>query len=176
MLSRVESEHREITGRQIVAWAGAAVAIASALALAGAWAFELAGYTPCPLCLEQRIAYYVAVPLGFIASLAASRLPRLSAVLAAALLAAFVYNAGLGVYHAGAEWKFWPGPDTCGVTGELAPSTGGSLSARLKANKPVRCDEAALRIAGISLAGYSAVFSAAFAGLLGFALVRSRRT
>ena len=26
---------------------------------------------------------------------------------------AFLINAGLGIYHAGVEWKWWPGPTTC---------------------------------------------------------------
>ena len=31
----------------------------------------------------------------------------------ATLTAIMLYNAGLGVYHAGIEWKFWPGPADC---------------------------------------------------------------
>ena len=30
----------------------------SVLTIAGAWAFELAGYAPCPLCLQQRWPWY----------------------------------------------------------------------------------------------------------------------
>jgi disulfide bond formation protein DsbB len=36
----------------------------------------------------------------------------------------------------------------------------------------VRCDEAALRILGVSLAGYNAVISAALAVFLGWAVAR----
>ena len=40
--------------------------IAAAIAtLAGAWFFELVlDIRPCPLCLEQRYAYYLAIPLA----------------------------------------------------------------------------------------------------------------
>src|SRR5579871_4879409 len=96
-----------------VANAGLAIAAVSFMALAGAWIIEFMGYAPCPLCLEQRLPYYAAVPAGLIAAFTAGRRPRFAAAVLAAICAAFLYNAGLGVYHAGAEWHFWPGPETC---------------------------------------------------------------
>ncbi len=53
-----------------------------------------------------------------------------------------------------------------------------SLSQKLMHNTAaaVRCDEAALRIFGISLAGYLVFLSLALAGLGGAALYRARRT
>src|ERR1700724_312112 len=51
----------------------AIVAIA-ALTLAGAWFFQLVlDIRPCPLCLEQRYAYYLAVPLGALVAFAAMK-------------------------------------------------------------------------------------------------------
>ena len=42
-----------------------AIAFIAAATLAGAWFFQLVlDIRPCPLCLEQRYAYYLAVPLG----------------------------------------------------------------------------------------------------------------
>ena len=36
--------------------------------LAGAWYFQLVvGLPPCPLCLEERIAYHVVIPLALAA-------------------------------------------------------------------------------------------------------------
>src|SRR6478672_6746364 len=81
--------------------------------LAGAWAFQYFGYPPCSLCLEERIAYYAAVPGGLLAAFLAGRSPRMAALIVAALALGFLYNAGLSIYHAGAEWHFRPGPDTC---------------------------------------------------------------
>src|SRR3974377_1467681 len=87
-----------------------AVAAVSFAALAGAWIIQFLGYKPCALCLEQRIAYYAAAPGGLVAAYLTHKAPKLAAALLAALVAALLYNAGLGVYHAGAEWHFWPGP------------------------------------------------------------------
>src|SRR5947209_1440659 len=54
--------------------AALAVALIAAVTLAGAWFFQLVlGIVPCPLCLEQRYAYYLAVPLGLLVALVAAR-------------------------------------------------------------------------------------------------------
>ena len=72
--------------------AALAVTIIAAATLAGAWFFQLVlDIRPCPLCLEQRYAYYLAVPLGLLVAFAASRgapRPLLLAGLAILLLAA----------------------------------------------------------------------------------------
>jgi disulfide bond formation protein DsbB len=150
-----------------------AIATVSFAALAGAWIIEFLGYKPCPLCLEQRIPYYAAVPGGLAAAYLMHRAPKFAAALLAAVSAVLLYNAGLGVYHAGAEWHFWPGPDTC--TGDAVKATS-SLARRLQQNTDtVRCDEAALRILGLSLAGYSVLISAGLAALGGAALLRAWR-
>lgn len=140
-------------------------------AIAAAWAFEYAGYAPCELCLEERIPFYVAIPGGLLAAFVAGRWPRLAAILVGALALGFFYNAGLSAYHAGAEWHFWPGPDTC--TEDTLKSVG-SLSKSLQNNKLVRCDEAAIRIFGISLAGYNVLLSAALAFFGAFAALNRR--
>ena len=140
-------------------------------ALAAAWVFQFAGYAPCPLCLEERIPYYAAVPGGLLAAFLANKSPRLAAFILAALALGFIYDAGLSIYHAGAEWHFWPGPETC--TGDAVQPT--TLSQALRHNSVVRCDEAALRIFGVSLAGYNVLISAALAALGGFAAWRSLR-
>ena len=142
-----------------VALAIAAVGIATIL---GAYYFQyVLHYQPCPLCLEQRIPYYVGVPLALVVALAA-RLgaPRrlLIAGLAALALAMFV-GAGLAVYHAGVEWHLWAGPAEC--SGDPNFGRSGSLLDQLNTVVVVRCDEAAWRLFGVSLAGYNAVISAA---------------
>lgn len=147
------------------------IAAVSFAALAGAWGLELlGGYLPCPLCLEQRIPYYAAIPGGLLAAYLAQSAPKWAAIVLAALCLALIYNAGLGVYHAGAEWHFWPGPATC--TGDSLQVK--SLSNSLRHNQAIRCDEAALRIFGLSLAGYSALISTGLAAIGGFALFRAK--
>ena len=76
-----------------------AIAFIAADTLAGAWFFQLVlDIRPCPLCLEQRYAYYLAVPLGLALAFAASRRAPQSVLLAgfAALLLAALANAWLG--------------------------------------------------------------------------------
>src|SRR5215212_9643078 len=100
-----------------------AIASLSALAVGSALAIEhIGGIAPCPLCLDQRMAYYVAVPLAFIAFvLLPDRVAWARAILLV-LAAAFAFNAGLGVYHSGIEWGWWPGPETCSGAGAIATS------------------------------------------------------
>ena len=83
----------------------------------------------------------------------------------------FAASALFGVYHAGVEWGFWPGPAEC--TGDFKPAPGANLLEQLKTVKVVRCDAVAIRILGLSLAGWNAVVSALVAAL---ALSGARRS
>lgn len=144
------------------------LAIGATLTIVAALAFEhLGGYRPCPLCLKERIAYYAAIPAGLVAaplfSAQRAKIARVILVLAALGL---LYNAGLGVYHSGVEWKWWAGPTECGSTGDLV--SGGSLIESIESEKRIRCDEAAWRFMGLSFAGWSVVLSLGLAGV-GFA-------
>jgi disulfide bond formation protein DsbB len=69
-----------------------------------------------------------------------------------------LWNSGLAVYHAGIEWKFWPGPQDC--TGPIDKiGSVGNLLKNLQSISLVRCDEAAWRFLGISLAGWNVPLS-----------------
>lgn len=157
-----------------VARAATAVILVGAATILGAWGFQMAGYVPCPLCLQQRIPYYAAVPIAFAAFFMARRMP--GSVAPRALIAIvgvlFLVGTGLAAYHAGVEWKFWPGPSDCTATATRALSTG-TLLENLNDVSLVRCDEAAWRLFGISLAGWNFVISLPLAILsLGAALRR----
>ncbi len=92
------------------------VAVVGALTICGFFFFQyVVGLPPCPLCLEQRDAYYVCVPLAVLLWLGTNHGASSKVIIAGfAVIAAFMlWNAGLGVYHAGVEWKFWPGPQDC---------------------------------------------------------------
>ena len=127
-----------------------AVALAT---IVGAWIFEYFGYAPCELCLKQRWAYYTGIPLALIVAVLAPanhQAARIGLVLLAMLwLASMIF----GIYHSGVEWKWWAGPTTCtaqaGFSGGLP-----DLSAPV-----VLCDTPAIRILGLSLAGWNAVIS-----------------
>ncbi len=150
---------------QPVAAAAVAISAVGLATVAGFLFFQyVLGYPPCPLCLEQRIAFYVAIPLAVMILLGltvgASRKVLLLALLAIA--AAMAWNAGLGVYHSGIEWHWWPGPQDCsGPANNFGPA--GDLLKRLQDIRVVRCDEAAWRFLGLSLAGYNVLISLALA-------------
>jgi disulfide bond formation protein DsbB len=154
-----------------------AVLVLAVATILGALAFEhLGGYAPCPLCLEQRYAYYVGIPaLGLALVLLAFGHRALAAALLAAVAALFFANAGFAAYHAGAEWKFWPGPDTCAAAGEALGTAGGGLLKDLETTHVVRCDEPALRIFGLSLAGWNVLICLALAAGSAAAAAKARR-
>lgn len=144
---------------QPVTAAAAVVAGLGAAAILGAWFFQYGlGLKPCPLCLEQRYAYYFGIPLAVMLILGDSAGAKRKVLIAglAAIAAGMLWNTGLGIYHAGIEWKLWAGPTEC--SGSL-DSLRGSLIDQLRTMTPVRCDEAAWRFLGISLAGYNALIS-----------------
>jgi disulfide bond formation protein DsbB len=147
--------------------AALAVGLIALATLAGAWFFQLVlDIRPCPLCLEQRYAYYLAIPLAVLVAIAAGRdAPRGLVVTGLVVLAlAALANAVLGGYHAGVEWTFWQGPTDCsGPVVDLGKA--GSLLERLDTVKVIRCDEVQWRFLGLSLAGYNVLISLAMAAI-----------
>jgi disulfide bond formation protein DsbB len=141
--------------------AAAIVAIIGALTICGFFFFQyVLGYPPCPLCLDQRNAFYVSVPLAALLWLGAGHGASSKVMIAgfAVIVAAMLWNAGLSTYHAGVEWKWWRGPIDCSGPINSLGSTGNLLKS-LQDIKIVRCDEAAWRFLGISLAGYDVLVS-----------------
>lgn len=143
------------------------LAAAMLATVGGALAFQhLGGYAPCKLCLEQRYAYYAAIPLAAMAAIIAASQPKLARLLLLIVGLMLLANAVFGVYHAGVEWGWWLGPTDCspvggaGVTGQA-----GSLLQQMQTARVVNCSEAALRILGLSLAGWSAIICAALAAV-----------
>ena len=136
-----------------------------AAALGGAWAFQLIGYVPCELCLQQREAYYLAIPLAALAALAlaAGWASCVWRGLMTAVALAMVSTALLGVYHAGAEWGFWAGPESCGAAANALPTSADNLLQSLSSTVPPSCTEAAGRFLGISFAGWNVIAAAVLA-------------
>lgn len=142
----------------------ALVGLGMAATVGGALLFQhVGGYIPCALCLEQRTPHYIGIPLA-LAAFAAARL-RAPAWLTRSLLllvaVLMIWSVGLGVYHAGVEWGFWAGPADCAATGGVDLS--GDLLSSLDTTRPPSCTEAALRILGLSLAGWNAILSSLLA-------------
>lgn len=150
--------------------------IASAAMLAIAHAFETFGHlAPCELCLKQRTVYWVAGGVA-LAGVIAMRWPparRWCELFSWALALIFLTGAGIAAYHAGVEWKFWPGPQTCTGTGAVdLKSLQDLLNNRL--GHIVRCDEPAWVFLGLSMAGWNAVASLFLAALSVAAALRER--
>ena len=151
-----------MSARTLVAAMMLAVALAT---IAGAWAFELiGGFVPCKLCLQERIPYYVGIPVLALA-LASSFAPlpeSVTRLLVALAALVFTASAVLGSYHAGVEWGWREGPSDCGAGGAGAAATAAELLGQLENIRIVPCDEASWRFPagwGLSFAGWNAVIS-----------------
>jgi disulfide bond formation protein DsbB len=141
--------------------AAAAALVAAGLALAVAYASQqLGGLVPCELCLWQRWPYWLALGAGAVAL----AVPRLALPLVALAVVLLAGNAALGAYHAGVEWGFWPN-----ILARCTPPPGPAarsvddLMRALAAAPVVRCDEPAIRLLGLSMAGWNALYAAAAA-------------
>jgi disulfide bond formation protein DsbB len=149
------------------------LAAAGVFTILGAYFFQFVlGYAPCPLCLEQRIPYYIAVPFALLVAAAARNgAPREMVRAGLGLLVlTMLIGAGLAAYHAGVEWKFWPGPQDCsGPIRKLGSAT--DLLQRMQQTSIVSCDEAAWRFLGLSLAGYNVLISLALAAIAAWGAV-----
>jgi disulfide bond formation protein DsbB len=164
--------------REPAAAAALAVFALGAATLVGAWYFEyVLKLPPCPLCLEERLPYHVVVPLALLTAIAAlvHAPQKLIAVGFLAIIAAVLCGAALGTYHAGVEWHWWAGPTDC--SGPLTNlKAQGKLLDQLQSIHVIRCDEAAWRLFGLSLAGYNVLISLALAAVAGFGLWAPKQT
>ncbi len=137
-------------------------------AVGTALAFEhIGGYIPCKLCLEQRIPYYIGIPLMAV-TLAAAWMhmpgPLLRLLLAAGGLL-MVWGLYLGIYHSGVEWQWWAGPADCGAVDGAMDTGGKGVLDLLDEVVPPSCDQAAGRFLGLSFAGWNVLSSLALAAI-----------
>jgi len=120
----------------------------------------IGGQIPCKLCLQERIPYYISAPVMLVTIWLIGRLsPFVIRLLFALVLVVMLYNSGLGVYHAGAEWKFWEGPTDCAPAAGMIIEDAGQLLDSLNIAVPVSCSEASFYFLGLSMAGWNAVAS-----------------
>lgn len=150
-------------------------ALASAAMLAAAHGWQRLGYAPCHLCLKQREVYWVALAVAAVGiALQVSRpmigrWPHKVAIAALGLI--FLFGAGLAAFHAGVEWRWWPGPQSCTGTGgavtldDLNQALTGGVRAPM-------CDVAPWYFLGLSMAGWNAVISLGLSVLSALALRR----
>jgi disulfide bond formation protein DsbB len=145
-----------VTRRRLILAAG----LGSLLLLFGAWGYQAAGYAPCQLCLWQRWPHAAAALLGL-----AGVLAPLTPVVAFGAAAALT-TSGLGAYHAGVEYGWWPGPSSCaGDAGSLLGMTGAELLSTDGSGGVVLCDEVVWSFLGLSMAGWNALLSLGLAAI-----------
>ncbi len=155
------------------------VAAGLSLAMLGvAHGFETFGHLPpCELCLAQRDGYWTDVYAGVIGYGLARWRVALSRSLLLVVAAIFACETVIAAYHVGVEYKWWAGPIAC--TGTHATVTAAQMSALLSGVKVhmVRCDEAAWRLFGVSMAGWNtlAALALTIATLVAFRRVKRPR-
>ncbi|MBA4748803.1 MAG: disulfide bond formation protein B [Sphingopyxis sp.] len=113
------------------------------------------GLFPCEMCYWQRWPHQAAILLAALALAFKSNRAALRALTLLAAIAILV-SGGIGAFHAGVEYGFWPGP-ACSST-----ATGPVSIEDLMVGPVIACDKPQWTLAGISLAGFNALFS--FAG------------
>jgi disulfide bond formation protein DsbB len=138
------------------------VLVVSAAVLGGAFVSQYwGGLAPCELCLLQRWPWAAAIIISLIAITVGTR----STLPWVALLLTMVFAVGsvLALYHVGVEKHWFAGPDAC-TGAATAADTVETLKARILGQMPVRCDEPAWLLWGISLAGWNLLASVVMGG------------
>lgn len=144
-------------------WPAVALA-ASAAMLATAHGFEFFGYAPCEMCHWQRWVYWASGWIGVLGLLAAWRAVNPHMLLAINVLLGLAFATGFGIafWHAGVEWKYFPGPPTCSA-GSFNLN-GQKLSDLI--SRPIHvpsCGDATWRFPtmrwGLSMAGFNTIIS-----------------
>jgi disulfide bond formation protein DsbB len=150
----------------------ACVLVASTVVLGAALASQYwGGLTPCELCLVQRWPWGAAIVISFVATMVGSR-PALPWV-ALLLAMVFLVSIGLALYHFGVEQHWFVGPTACSGAATAA-DTVEALKAQILRQQPVRCDEPAWALWGVSLAGWNLLASVVMFGFCLTAFLHAR--
>jgi disulfide bond formation protein DsbB len=138
-----------------------------ALLLAGAYVSQYGfGLYPCEMCWWQRWPHFVALALA----IAAYAMPPQRRPLVWLAAVAIMVSGLIGVFHAGVEYDFWEGITACAMP---AADTSVDVMDAIFAQSTISCDIPAWTLAGISLAGFNAIFSIGGAITI-FALLRKK--
>jgi disulfide bond formation protein DsbB len=111
------------------------------------------------LCLFQRLPYGGVLFLGVMGLMPVVP-PEARRQIVFACAALFALDAGIAVYHAGIEYKWWTGPTACTGREEFTLE---SIAAALNRPGRISCEDAAIRVFGISMAGGNAILGTVLA-------------
>lgn len=121
--------------------------------LLGALGFQfLGGLPPCEMCFWQRYAHLAVLAVAGAAFVSGNR--SLGWVAVFVMLVA----AGLALFHAGVEQKWWEGVTACTAPVSAGMSQADMLDSLMNAPL-VRCDAIPWSLLGISMAGWNALIS-----------------
>lgn len=156
-------------------WPALLLTSGMAVVILAALGFEHIGrYVPCALCLQQRWPYYIGIPIGLLAVLS-SAMNASPAVTRTLLLLAgltMLVGVGLGVHHAGVEWKFWEGPAACATSADAIAKNANDLFNEINTQHGPSCTDATLRVLGLSFAGWNVIASLVLAGIALYGVTR----
>lgn len=113
------------------------------------------GLDPCPLCYYQRIPYFIVGLLSMLAIACADRKPCWTRCLLGIITCLFLAEATLAAFHAGVEYQWWKGLNSCGNAALPDNPTAAEMRDFVMGRNITRCDVAAFRLFGISMAGYN---------------------
>ena len=178
---------------------GLVALLGSGIMLGGALFFQyVMGFAPCEMCHWQRWPHIAAMIAG-LAAFASSSRPRLATTFLVIAIAAIAITSAIGLFHAGVEYRWWQGPQSCTgtVPTGLSPEElkkylfgakavkiysvlvaacvllGSLAQVDLFGAKMVRCDAVVWSLLGISMAGWNAILSAILAVGLASGLSRT---
>jgi disulfide bond formation protein DsbB len=159
-MAAIDDTRRSLMAHSAILALGMAATVGTALGFQ-----HIGGYIPCALCLLQREPYYWGVPvaLGALATAAFRLPPAVTRGLIVIVGIMMIIGAGMGVYHSGVEWGFWEGPATCSTTANGMTTSAANLLSDINTIKGPSCTEAALRVLGLSFAGWNVLASLALA-------------
>ena len=133
----------------------------SILGLAFAYFVEhVLGIKPCPLCLYQRIPYFLVVIVSLTAFMTNSKHYVRYLLLSYMLL--FTIGALLALYHVGVEHGLIEDPVGCIAASSNKALTKEEIKQQIFANE-VSCKEVKFKILGFSMAELNLIFSSAVA-------------
>jgi disulfide bond formation protein DsbB len=159
-MAAIDDTRRSLMAHSAILALGMAATVGTALGFQ-----HIGGYIPCALCLLQREPYYWGVPvaLGALATAAFRLPPAVTRGLIVIVGIMMIIGAGMGVYHSGVEWGVWEGPATCSTTANGMTTSAANLLSDINTIKGPSCTEAALRVLGLSFAGWNVLASLALA-------------
>ncbi|MBT3396270.1 MAG: disulfide bond formation protein B [Alphaproteobacteria bacterium] len=136
----------------------------SASALGSALASQYwGGLLPCVLCIYQRWAYVAAFTFALAGFGLMKSTPKLLRAAIAMAGLSFMGGSIIAGFHVGVEQGWWQGFAGCHVPPLDPTLTPEQMRAQLLATEFVACDQIPWSMFGVSMAGYNALFSAAFA-------------